>query len=72
MKDLLYLAWRYVRFYWGKTGVMVASIAVILFLPAGLYVVVEQGAQMLTARDRDQSRGAAPARGLTLVGVDYD
>jgi putative ABC transport system permease protein len=50
MNDVLYMAWRYVRFYWGKTAVLVASITIILFLPAGLHVVVKQGAETLTAR----------------------
>ena len=50
MKDVLYMAWRYVCYHWGKTAVLVASVGLILFLPAGLYVVVEQGAQTLTAR----------------------
>ena len=50
MNDLLYMAWRYVRFHWGKTVLLVSAISLVLFLPAGLYVVVEQGARMLTAR----------------------
>jgi hypothetical protein len=50
MNDVLYMAWRYVRFYWGKTAVLVASITIILFLPAGLHVVVKQGAETLTSR----------------------
>lgn len=50
MKDVLYMAWRYVRYHWGKTAVLVASVSLILFLPAGLYVIVEQGAETLTAR----------------------
>lgn len=50
MNDVLYMAWRYVRFHWGKTALLVSAISLVLFLPAGLYVVVEQGAQTLTAR----------------------
>ena len=50
MKDVLYMAWRYLRFYWGKTAVLVASISLILFLPAGLNVLVERAAEVLTAR----------------------
>jgi putative ABC transport system permease protein len=50
MSDVIFMAWRYLRFYWGKTAVLVASISLILFLPAGLHVLVEQGAQVLTAR----------------------
>lgn len=50
MRHVLFMAWRYLRFYWGKTAVLVASISLILFLPAGLHVLVEQGAEVLTAR----------------------
>ena len=50
MNDVLYMAWRYIRFHWGKTVLLVSAISLVLFLPAGLHVVVEQGAQTLTAR----------------------
>ena len=50
MKHVIFMAWRYLRFYWGKTAVLVASISLILFVPAGLNVLVEQGAEVLTAR----------------------
>jgi len=50
MNDVLYMAWRYVRFHWGKTVLLVSAISLVLFLPAGLHVVVEQGAETLTAR----------------------
>ena len=50
MKHVIFMAWRYLGFYWGKTAVLVASISLILFLPAGLHVLVERGAEVLTAR----------------------
>jgi putative ABC transport system permease protein len=50
VSDVLYLAWRYLRFYWGKAGLLVASLALIVFLPAGLHVLVDQAATALTAR----------------------
>jgi putative ABC transport system permease protein len=50
MHDVLYLAWRYLRFNRGKTAVLVASISLILFLPAALQVVVRQASRSLTAR----------------------
>jgi putative ABC transport system permease protein len=50
MNDVLYMAWRYARFHWGKTVLLVSAIGLVIFLPAGLHVVVEQGAQTLTAR----------------------
>lgn len=50
MNEVLYMAWRYVRFHWGKTVLLVSAISLVLFLPAGLHVVVDQGARTLTAR----------------------
>jgi putative ABC transport system permease protein len=50
MKHVIFMAWRYLHFYWGKSAVLVASISLILFVPAGLNVLVEQGAEVLTAR----------------------
>ena len=50
MRHVIFMAWRYLGFYWGKTAVLVASISLILFVPAGLHVLVEQGAEVLTAR----------------------
>ena len=50
MNHILYLAWKYLRFNRGKTLVLVGSISLILFLPAGLHVLVEQGSKTLTAR----------------------
>jgi len=50
MTDILYLAWRYLRFNRGKTAVLIASISLILFLPAALQVVVREAARSLTAR----------------------
>jgi putative ABC transport system permease protein len=46
----LYLAWRYLAYHWGKTAILVASIALIVFLPVGLNVLVGQSAAELTAR----------------------
>ena len=50
MSDVLFLAWRYLRFNWIKSLVLLASISLVLFLPLGLQVVVQQGADMLTSR----------------------
>jgi len=50
VRHLLYLAWQYLRFNKGKTVVLVGSISLVIFLPAGLYVMIEQGSQTLTAR----------------------
>ena len=50
MNDVLFLAWRYLRFNRGKTAVLIGSISLILFLPAALQVVVKETARTLTAR----------------------
>ena len=50
MRDVLYLAWRYLAYHRWKTGILVASIMLIIYLPVGLNVVVEQSAEHLTAR----------------------
>ncbi|MGB5872957.1 MAG: ABC transporter permease [Bacteroidota bacterium] len=50
MRHILYMAWRYLRFHWVKTAVLIASISLILFIPLGLQVIVSQAASALTAR----------------------
>jgi len=44
------MAWKYLLFNKGKTIVLIGSISLILFLPAGLFVTVEQGGNKLTSR----------------------
>jgi putative ABC transport system permease protein len=46
----VYLAWRYLVYHRVKTAILVASIALVAFLPAGLRVLVAQSAEQLTAR----------------------
>jgi putative ABC transport system permease protein len=48
----LHLAWRYLVYHRAKTSILVASIALILFMPAGLRVLVEQSSTQLLARAR--------------------
>ncbi len=60
MRDVLYLAWRYLVYHRLKTAILVTSIMLIIYLPIGLNVVVEQSAEQLTAR-----AGATPL----LVGA---
>ena len=59
MNDVLYLAWRYLVYHRIKTGILIASIMLIVYLP------VDQSAEQLTAR-----AGATPllvgARGSPL------
>ncbi len=50
MRDVLYLAWRYLVYHRLKTAILVTSIMLIIYLPIGLNVVVEQSAEHLTAR----------------------
>lgn len=50
MNGSLYLAWRYLVFHRLKTAVLLVSITVILFVPVGLRVLVDQSSQQLTRR----------------------
>ncbi len=50
MTDVLYLAWRYLAYHRVKTAVLVAVVAIIVYLPVGLNIIVSQSAQELTAR----------------------
>jgi putative ABC transport system permease protein len=50
MKQTLYLAWRYLAFHRFKTAILVTSITLIVYLPIGLRVLVDQSSRQLTAR----------------------
>jgi putative ABC transport system permease protein len=50
MSDALYLAWRYLAHHRFKTVILVLSIALIVFIPAGLRVLVAESEARLTAR----------------------
>ncbi len=50
MKDVLYLASRYLAHHRIKTVILVISITLIVYLPAGLNVLVNRSAAQLTAR----------------------
>jgi putative ABC transport system permease protein len=50
MRDVIYLAWRYLVYHRLKTAILVTSIMLIIYLPIGLNVVVKQSAEHLTAR----------------------
>lgn len=50
MTDVLYLAWRYLAYHKVKTTVLVLAVAIIVFLPVGLDIIVSQSAEELTAR----------------------
>jgi putative ABC transport system permease protein len=46
----LYLAWRYLVFHRWKTSILVTSIALIAYIPAGLKVLVDESARGLMVR----------------------
>ncbi len=50
MSGSLYLAWRYLCFHKVKTAILVASITLVVYLPAGLNVLVDQSATQLRER----------------------
>ncbi len=50
MNGILYLAWRYLAYNRWKTTILVGSIMLIIYLPVGLNVVVEQSGEHLNAR----------------------
>ncbi len=50
MKGILYLAWRYLSYNRWKTIILVGSIMLIIYLPVGLNVVVEQSGEHLNSR----------------------
>ena len=50
MNGVLYLAWRYLASNRWKTTILVGSIMLIIYLPVGLNVVVEQSGEHLNAR----------------------
>ena len=50
MSGVPYLAWRYLAHHRIKTGILVASVALIVFLPVGLNVLVRESAAELMLR----------------------
>ena len=50
MKGIVYLATRYLAYHRIKSTILVLSVTLIIFLPVGLNVLVEKGADELTAR----------------------
>ena len=50
MTDVLYMSWQYLAHHKVKTTILVVSITLIVYLPIGLKVVVDQSADSLTAR----------------------
>ncbi len=50
MNDVLYLAWRYLTYHRSKSLVLMASIAVIIYLPLGLNILMDQSGKQLRGR----------------------
>jgi len=50
MTQVLYLAWRYIAYHRIKSGILVVSIMLIVYLPVGLRVLVRQSERELTTR----------------------
>lgn len=50
MRDILYLAWRYLAYHKVKSVVLVTCVTVIVYLPVGLDILVNRSAEHLTAR----------------------
>jgi putative ABC transport system permease protein len=50
MRDILYMAGRYLAYNRIKTTILILSITLIVFLPAGLKILVRQSAESLTSR----------------------
>ncbi len=50
MKQILYLAWRYLAYHRFKTLILITAITLIFYVPVGLRVLVNQSAEQLTAR----------------------
>ena len=65
MSGAVYLAWRYIAHHRVKTSILVGAIALIAFLPVGLYVIVGESASALTAR-ADATPLLVGARGSSL------
>ena len=50
MIETFYMAWRYLAFHKLKTCILVTSVGLIVYLPIGLRVLVDQSSRQLTAR----------------------
>lgn len=53
MSDALFLAWRYLKFHWVKTLLLILSLSLILFIPFGLSSLTQLGIEKMTQRAED-------------------
>jgi putative ABC transport system permease protein len=50
MKDSLYIAWKYIAYNKAKTATLIACITIILFLPIGLEILLDESEHQLMSR----------------------
>ena len=50
MRDVLYLAYRYLVYHRFKTATLIGSIMLIVYLPIGLNVLIGESSRQLTTR----------------------
>ncbi len=65
MRDSFFLAGRYLKYHWATSIVLITSVALILFLPAALLLVVDQASSHFRARAADTPL-VVGARGSSL------
>jgi putative ABC transport system permease protein len=65
VKGVLYLAWRYLLWHRWKTAILVLAVTLVVYLPLGLQLVVQQTATDMTAR-ADRSPLLLGSRGSPL------
>ena len=68
VRNSLYIAWRYLAYHRLRTAVLVVALAIILFVPAFLATIIDEGRRQLTARaDATPLLLGAPGSALDLV-----
>ena len=75
MRDSLFLAWQYLRHHRLTTCVLIASMSLILFLPAGLQVIVNHAEQHYGARAAETPLLVGPKGSpleLVVAGLYFD
>jgi putative ABC transport system permease protein len=50
MREILYMAWLYLAYNRAKSIILILSVTLIIFLPVGLHILVDQSALSLSAR----------------------
>jgi putative ABC transport system permease protein len=75
MSGLMYIAWRYLCFHRWKAVLLTVALTLVVFLPAGLTILIDSSAEQLTARARTTPLLAGAAGSpleLTLNGLYFD